>query len=158
MASLEIHYGLYRIVFRYAGQKFCRSLKTDKERTANAALARVDDNLRRLELGQLVLPTGADVAAFVLSDGRLDHRPVLKSNRLSTLAGLLDEFLAKLTPGSLEATTEHCLRIHVRHFCPMDRMNRSTNAFVFGARNAPGFILTRRLFNFASNDFVNYHR
>jgi ribosomal protein S20 len=41
MASLEIHYGLYRIVFRYAGQKFCRSLKTDKERTANAALARV---------------------------------------------------------------------------------------------------------------------
>jgi integrase len=116
MASLEIHYGVYRIVFRYAGQKFRRSLKTDKERTANAALARVDDNLRRLELGQLVLPAGADVATFVLSDGRLDHRPTIKSNRLSTLSALLDEYLARLTPGSLEATTEHCVRIHIRHF------------------------------------------
>jgi hypothetical protein len=38
MASLESHYGKYRIVYRFAGQKFCRSLKTENERSATAAL------------------------------------------------------------------------------------------------------------------------
>ncbi len=59
MASLEFHYGSYRIVFRFSGQKFRRSLKTDNERSAKAALARVEDNLSRLEMGQLLLPIGA---------------------------------------------------------------------------------------------------
>lgn len=113
MATLEVHYGIHRIVFRFGGRQFQRSLKTDKERTA---LARVDDNLRRLELGQMALPPGTDVAAFVLSDGRVEQRPTLKASRFPTLGPLLDEYLACLTPGTVEATTEHCLRIHVRHF------------------------------------------
>ena len=115
MASLELHYGTYRLAFRFGGRKFRRSLKTDKERIALAALARAEDNLRRLELGQLVLPEGADVAAFVLSDGRLEHKPKLKAPEFETLASLLDGYLSALA-NKLEPTTEHCTRVHVRHF------------------------------------------
>jgi integrase len=116
MASLEFHYGSYRIVFRFDGQKFRRSLKTDNERSAKAALARVEDNLSRLEMGQLLLPDGADLPTFLLSDGRLQQRPTLKVERYRTLGELLDDFVATLTVGVLEPTTEHCVRIHARHF------------------------------------------
>lgn len=53
MASLERRNGSFRIVFRYAGRKFGRSLKTANEKAATACLARLEDNLRRLELGTL---------------------------------------------------------------------------------------------------------
>lgn len=116
MASLEHHYGSYRIVFRFAGRKFQRSLKTENERFAQATLARVEENLVRLELGQLLLPPGADVATFLLSDGRLEQKPDLAAKCFRYLDELLDAFLAALTANALEATTEQCLRIHVRHF------------------------------------------
>jgi hypothetical protein len=102
MASLESHYGNYRIVFRLAGQKFCRSLKTENERTAKAALARLEDNLARSEMGQLFLPPEADPVTFLLSDGRLAERPTIKLDAFKTLGELLDAFLASLTPGALE--------------------------------------------------------
>ncbi|QDV23422.1 hypothetical protein [Aureliella helgolandensis] len=55
MASLELRNGTYRVVFRYGGQKFARSLKTNQPSAAKLALARLEDNLRRVELGTLVL-------------------------------------------------------------------------------------------------------
>ena len=74
MATLESHYGRFRIVFRFSGQKFCRSLQTENERSARSALARLEDNLARLKMGQLILPPGADLVTFLLSDGRLEQR------------------------------------------------------------------------------------
>jgi hypothetical protein len=74
MASLESHYGKYRIVFRFAGQKYSQSLKTNNERLALATLARVDDNLARLEMGQLEPPAEADLVTFLLSDGRMEQQ------------------------------------------------------------------------------------
>lgn len=115
MASLESHYGNYRIVFRFAGQKFCRTLKTRDERSARGALARLEDNLARVQSGQLLLPADADPAVFLLSDGRLKNPPAIHAKAFSTLGALLDEFLRTLTPDALEPTTEHCLRVHVRH-------------------------------------------
>lgn len=115
MASLETHYGRFRIVFRFGGRKYCRSLKTDNPRTAKAALARLEDNLTRVEIGQLILPEGADLATFLLSDGRLEQRQTVSDNLLRTLGEMFDAFLAQLTPGALEPTTERCLRIHIAH-------------------------------------------
>ena len=56
MASLELRKGKYRVVFRYGGQKFSRSLRTEDEHKAKLSLARLEDNLSRLELGTLDLP------------------------------------------------------------------------------------------------------
>src|SRR5690242_19329964 len=115
MASLEQRGGKFRIVFRYRGQKYTRSLNTKSPRAAAGVLARVEDNLMRLELGHVVVPEGAELATFIVSDGRLEQRPAAVK-LLRTLGQLLDQFLAELTPGALEPTTEHCIRIHVGHF------------------------------------------
>jgi hypothetical protein len=56
-----------RVVFQFAGEKFSRALKTASADDAEASFARLKDNLRRAELGHLVVSEGADVAAFLLS-------------------------------------------------------------------------------------------
>lgn len=70
MASLEQRNGNYRVVFRLNGDKFSRSLHTDNETAATASLARLEDNLRRVELGTLSIPVNADIPTFLLSDAR----------------------------------------------------------------------------------------
>jgi hypothetical protein len=71
MASFEQRAGRFRIVFRYAGQKFNRSIKTTNEKDSRGTLARLEDNLRRLGLGALLLPEAADIVTFLLSDGNV---------------------------------------------------------------------------------------
>jgi hypothetical protein len=115
MASLESHYGVFRIVFRFAGRKFSRSLKTGVERVALAKLARLEENLNRLEQGELMLPVGADLMTFLLSDGRREQPPKPKISDCETLGDLFCRFLASLSTGTIEPTTEHCIRIHVKH-------------------------------------------
>jgi len=119
MASLEKRNGRFRVIFCYAGRKFSQSLKTRNEKAASVAVARLEDNLSRVELGYLPVPEGIDLATFLLSDGRLPKRPAINHSQRAqpqTLGELLDKFLASFTPGALEPSTEHCLRIHAGHF------------------------------------------
>jgi integrase len=119
MASLEKRNGRFRVVFCFGGKKFTQSLKTSNERTATLAVARLEDNLSRVELGYLPVPDGVDLTTFLLSDGRLPQRPTVvhaEQAKRRTLGELLDKFLASFTPGALEPSTEHCLRIHAGHF------------------------------------------
>lgn len=53
MPSLEQRDGRFRVVFRFAGEKFSRALKTANAQDAEASFARLKDNLRRAELGHL---------------------------------------------------------------------------------------------------------
>ncbi len=72
MASLEKRGRSFRIVFRYGGIKYARALEHSRTRKPpQATLARLEDNLHRLELGTLTPPDGDDLAGFLLSDGRL---------------------------------------------------------------------------------------
>src|SRR5687768_3387172 len=112
MATLEKHGSDYRIDFYFCGKRFRRTVKTESEKAALGTLARAEDTLRRLELGQLVLPPGADVATFVLSDGRLEKKQNLAKH--PTLGSLLSAYQAEVT--NLEETTEHCVKIHTGHF------------------------------------------
>ena len=113
MPSLEQRNGRYRVVFRFAGEKFSRSLKTKNGDNAECSLARLKDNLRRAELGHLVVPEGADVAAFLLSDGRAVAKPIL--SKVRTLKQLLDAYMATLPPGSIEQSTRQGMDIHIAH-------------------------------------------
>jgi len=90
MASLEKRNRIYRVVFRFERQKYSRSLKTRSERAANASLARLDDNLRRVELGLLSIPDDADVATFLLSDGNSAHRTQRPERSVRTLKELCE--------------------------------------------------------------------
>jgi integrase len=113
MASLERRNGHFRVVFRYAGQKFSRSLKTRKESEAQSSFARLVDNLRRAELGHLQVSEGADIAAFLLSDGRIAAKPSLP--KIRTLSQLFDAYMASVPEGAIEETTREGMEIHIEH-------------------------------------------
>jgi hypothetical protein len=69
MASIEQRGKSFRIIFRFDGQRYTRSLHSRAEKIAVTALHRLEDNLRRVELGTLSIPESVDVADFLLSDG-----------------------------------------------------------------------------------------
>src|SRR4029079_6226642 len=76
-------------------------------------LARVEDTLRRVELGTLPLPEGTDIATFLLSDGNLTLKPRHEEPR--TLTQIFDEYFANLPAGANEQTTIDGMRLHQRH-------------------------------------------
>jgi hypothetical protein len=63
---------------------------------------------------RLVVPEGADVAAFLLSDGRAMTRPTLPKMR--TLKQLLDAYMDSLREGAIEQSTRQGMDIHIVHF------------------------------------------
>ena len=90
MASIELRGNSFRIVFRYGGQRISRSLRTKDRKAADACLARLEDNLRRMELGLLQLPDDGDLATFLLSDGRTARKSLQLLPTIRTVGGLLD--------------------------------------------------------------------
>lgn len=123
MASIEKRGEAFRIVFRHGGIKYARSLATSDERTARSSLVRLEDNLHRLAIGTLAVPTGTDLVDFLLTDGRAPVKStVARSVEPSTLslAALFAEYFGKLPDGNLESNTISSMKIHQgqleRHF------------------------------------------
>ncbi len=113
MAWLEKRSDRYRINYRMGGVKQQVSLKTEDEREARASLHRFEENLRLLERGRLELPAGADLGVFLLSDGKLNHRPVVE--KPLTLKEMLDHYVEKHPEGAKEASTRYTEGIHIDH-------------------------------------------
>lgn len=137
MASLEKRGNAYRVVFRYGGTKYGRSLETRSEKTALAALARLEDNLHRLQIGTLHVPPEGDLVGFLLSDGRpqptavpaVNLSPIPAASEV-TLSGLFARFWDNLPEGSLEKTTVRGMKAHQRllekHFGKATLLNSVT--------------------------------
>ena len=87
-SSLERRNQTYYVNFRFDGCRYRRSLRTTDRRVAQAAVARLDDNLRRVELGFLELPDDVDVASFLLSDGLRATTEKSKRATLQTIGQL----------------------------------------------------------------------
>ncbi len=113
MASLEKRGTAYRVVFRYGGRKYNRSLRTGSEKAAQAALARLEDNLHRVAMGTLVPPDDADLALFLLSDGRV-ARQAPRSD-IQSLSQLFDAYRANLANDSVEPSTLRAVDVAIRH-------------------------------------------
>ncbi len=114
MASLEKRHSVYRVVFRLGGNKYCRSLRTRSEKVALASVARLEDNLRRVELGTLSIPEDADVPAFLLSDGRTNGKQK-PQKRIPNLNQLVGEYLDSVPDNSVEESTLRSIRTHRKH-------------------------------------------
>jgi integrase len=115
MASIEKRGDAFRIVFRHGGIKYARSLATSDERTARSSLVRLEDNLHRLAIGTLAVPTGTDLVDFLLTDGRAPVRLALKVSvepSTLTLAALFAEYFGKLPEGNLEQITINTMKLH----------------------------------------------
>jgi integrase len=101
-------------MFRFGKQRFKKSLRTTREDLAEAARTRLDENIRLVMSGRLTIPDGADVATFLLSDGKLNRKP--SAPPPLTLGGLTKAFLESLPDGTMEANSLYTAKIHLAHF------------------------------------------
>ncbi len=106
--------GGFHIVFRLGGERFKRSLKTTKRNVAESRQVRLEENLRLLDPGRLEIPCGADVAAFLLSDGKLNGKPTVR--RATALADLSRDYFESLPDGCMEQNSLYTAKIHLAHF------------------------------------------
>lgn len=121
MASLEKRGDSFRVIFRYGGIKYSRSLETRNAKTAHAALARLEDKLHRLQIGTLEVPPQGDLATWLISGGSVQPTtsPAAAATQFQaknalTLADLFSQFWANLPEGSLEESTMAGMKIHQR--------------------------------------------
>ncbi|PHS12912.1 MAG: recombinase XerD [Blastopirellula sp.] len=113
MAGLEKRNGRYNIIIRFGGMRFVRSLGTTVKKEAEELKERVERRVRLVKTGDIELPVEADVATFLLSDGKLTSKPVASSTLL--LSQLFDDFFTNLPEGNLEETTLYGMQLHRRH-------------------------------------------
>jgi len=74
MASLQKDpSGNYHVCFRLGRKRFKRSLHTTSEEDALDKLGLLKENLGFVNRGKLIIPDGADVPTFLLSDGKLNQ-------------------------------------------------------------------------------------
>jgi integrase len=118
MAWLEEHptSGHFKICFRWGGRKLKKTVKTIDLSAAETALARFNENLHLLERGRLELPPGADIATFLLSDGKLNGQPAAAPKpHILTLAELRDAYIEVHSNGALEKNSLATVCMHLRH-------------------------------------------
>jgi len=113
MAWLEQRSGLYRVAFRHGGRKLHYSVGSDNQKEAKACMARLEENLRLVERGRLEVPAGADLAVFLVTDGKLNAKPVI--DQALTLAEVFERYETQLPEGAKEASTRYTERIHLEH-------------------------------------------
>src|SRR3954452_18497302 len=112
MASLELRSGRYRIIFRFNGKKYHHSLGTTDRQEAEALRDRLRGNLHDLANGRAVLPPGADLALFLLSDGRITEKPEVR--QVVTLGDLSRRY-HDAQSATLEVGSLNTIAIHLRH-------------------------------------------
>ena len=115
MASLERRGESYRIVHRFAGRKYQHALGTDDRRQAESSLRRLEAGLYDLENGRSVLPPGADLALFLLSDGRITSKAEVEATPAILILGELSERYRAAHAGSVEANSLKTIATHFRH-------------------------------------------
>ena len=130
MAWLEQRSESFRIAFRFRGEKYRVNLKASDRKEAEGCLARLEENLRLVERGRLLVPSGADLGLFLLSDGKLE-RPVeiVRSVRLSEL---FEIYQTQFTVGAKEAITREMEDIHMKHLARIIGGDTSLSAVTAG--------------------------
>ena len=113
MASLEQRGNRFRAIFRLGGAKHSVSVKAADRKDAEAGLVRLEENLRLVERGRLVIPDGADVGLYLVSDGRLEQK--VETARTTRLAELFRAYRENFTAGAKEKITRRMENIHLNH-------------------------------------------
>jgi integrase len=126
MAWLEKRNRTYHISFVHGGQHYSRTLKTADPRKAEAAKARLEENLADVERGRLEVPPGAELAAFLLSDGKVLKKVVVQKEL--TLGALFARYHAKAPDGAKESNTRYTEKIHTAHLLRLLGENLSVRA------------------------------
>jgi len=115
MAWVEQHGQRFHVAFRIGDRRFKKTLKTTDRRAADALAQRIDERLRLIEAGHIVLPEGADLVAYLMSDGRLEQTVSVEKKVGRILGEIIPEYLISTNQGSLESNSFRTLKIHLNH-------------------------------------------
>ena len=113
MAWVEKRGKRFRLLFRLNNEKYTIGLKVTDPKEVSACLARVEENIQLVERGRLIVPEGADLALFLLTDGRLEKK--VEIVRVLSLSALFDTYRTSFTVGAKEKITLKMENIHLRH-------------------------------------------
>lgn len=113
MAWLERRGGRFRLLFRLNRAKHYVNLKTTDGKEAEGCRARLEENLRLVERGRLIVPAGADLGLFLLSDGKLDRK--VEIVRSPTVAELFATYQRTFTAGAKDPVTRKMEDVHAKH-------------------------------------------
>jgi integrase len=119
MAWLEEHptSGHFKVCFRWGKQKIKRTIKTINRRDAEAAMVRLEENIGLVERGRLTIPADADIATFLLSDGKLATSPKDEAAKeVLTLGRIRDQYVEVHSHGAMEQNSLDTVKLHLRHF------------------------------------------
>lgn len=105
--------GNFHVHFRFSGQRFKRSLHTKHQRKAEAAASHIEENIRLIGEGRLVLPDEVDIPTYLLSDGKLAEQP--KMTKDCKLGALFPKYQELVPDGAVESTTLYTTKIHLDH-------------------------------------------
>ncbi|MFT5323264.1 MAG: hypothetical protein ACI8P0_001112 [Planctomycetaceae bacterium] len=131
MAWLTKRGNVFHLGFRYSGRIFRTSLKTTEQRVANAAVSRVDENLRLVETGRLELPSDTrELPTYLLSDGRLKAKPALP--RLTSISEVFVAYRDAMSNGSMESNSLSTIKIHIAHLNRILDRDRPIDSLMFG--------------------------
>lgn len=115
--------GNFHVHFRFSGQRFKRSLHTKHQRKAEAAASHVEENIRLIGEGRLVLPEDVDIPTYLLSDGKLAEKP--KVTKDCKLGELFTKYQELVPEGAVESTTLYTTKIHIEHVVRILGSNKS---------------------------------
>jgi integrase len=118
MAWLEQHptSQRFKICFRWQGLQFKKTIKTTVRGEAEAIMMRLEENIGLVERGRLQIPEDADIAMFLLSDGKLPMAQMIASPAKVVMLGeLRDRYIAANSGGALEANSLATLKMHLNH-------------------------------------------
>lgn len=113
MAWLDKRGQTYRVVFQIGGRTFKRSLETTNQREAMGRLSALEQRIKLVERGDLVVPEDIDLLDFLLQNGK--PKPVLAIAPLLKLSGVISDYLDSIPENSLEENSLCTLRVHLRH-------------------------------------------
>lgn len=103
--------GKFYISFRFGGRKYKRSLGTSDPRQAKSRKVRLEDTIRLVENGMAEIPTGGDVATYLMTEGKKVGKTVIKDCRLGDL---IEKFFDGLAEGSLEENSIKTMKTHCK--------------------------------------------
>ena len=118
--------GIFHLGIRFGGEELTRSLKTRSERVAQATLHRVEETIELVERGRLEIPADADVAAFLLSDGKIENRkPAAPKRKPLKLGELFEKYAASLPDNAVGPDSLRIAAVHMRHVARILGASRS---------------------------------
>ena len=109
-----------RVFFRYGGRPFNRALGAETDRAAWRTCALIDQTIEDSERGRLTMPPDADPVAFIVSGGKVSHKPKAEPGQANprppTLGDVFSIYAETSTPGFKESNTLITELVHTRHF------------------------------------------